>query len=81
MVAEMADAAHRFPDRRPACNCCALSHLRLPRYRPSHRSLATHGGYPTTIARWVQQLGGSGKTIANKHGFLSGAMKAAVTAG
>ena len=24
----------------------------------------------TTIARWVKQLGGSGKTIANKHGFL-----------
>ena len=36
---------------------------------------------PATIARWVQQLGGSGKTIANKHGFLSGALKAAVTAG
>jgi hypothetical protein len=32
----------------------------------------------TTIARWVQQLGGSGKTIANKHGFLSGAFNAAV---
>ena len=35
----------------------------------------------TTIARWVKQLGGSGKTIANKHGFLSGALNAAVRAG
>lgn len=35
----------------------------------------------TTIARWVKQLGGSGKTIANKHGFLSGAMQGAVRAG
>ncbi|MGY4713090.1 tyrosine-type recombinase/integrase [Mycolicibacterium sp. CBM1] len=34
-----------------------------------------------TIARWVNQLDGSGKTIANKHGFLSGAFKAAVRAG
>jgi hypothetical protein len=25
----------------------------------------------TTIARWVKQLGGSGKIISNKHGFLS----------
>jgi integrase len=35
----------------------------------------------TTIARWIKQLGGSGKTIANKHGFLSGAFQAAVRAG
>lgn len=35
----------------------------------------------TTIARWVKQLGGSGKTISNKHGFLSGAFNAAVRAG
>jgi integrase len=35
----------------------------------------------TMIARWVKQLGGSGKTIANKHGFLSGALNAAVRAG
>lgn len=34
-----------------------------------------------TIARWVNGLGGSGKTIANKHGFLSGAFKASVRAG
>ena len=35
----------------------------------------------TTIAKWVKQLGGSGKTIANKHGFLSGALNSAVRAG
>jgi integrase len=35
----------------------------------------------TTIARWVKQRGGSGKTISNKHGFLSGAFNAAVRAG
>jgi integrase len=35
----------------------------------------------TTIARWVKQLGGSGKTISNKHGFLSGAFNAPVRAG
>jgi integrase len=35
----------------------------------------------TTIARWVKQLAGSGKTIANKRGFLSGALNAAVRAG
>jgi hypothetical protein len=35
----------------------------------------------TTIARWVKQLGGSGKTISNKHGFLSGALNAAVRTG
>ena len=31
----------------------------------------------STIARWVKQLGGSGKTTSNKHGFLSGAFNAA----
>jgi len=35
----------------------------------------------TTIARWVKQLSGSGKTISNKHGFLSGAFNAGVRAG
>lgn len=35
----------------------------------------------STIARWVNGLRGSGKTISNKHGFLSGAFKAAVRAG
>lgn len=45
------------------------------------------GGLPltavteATVARWVRQLSGSGKTIANKHGFLSGAFKAAVKSG
>ena len=33
------------------------------------------------VARWVQRLEGSGKTIRNKHGFLSSALKAAVKAG
>ena len=35
----------------------------------------------STIAKWVKQLSGSGKTISNKHGFLSGAFNAAVRAG
>jgi integrase len=35
----------------------------------------------TTIAKWVKQLEGSGKTISNKHGFVSGAFNAAVRAG
>lgn len=38
----------------------------------------------TTIARWVNDLeesGASGKTIANKHGFLAGALNHAVRAG
>lgn len=33
-----------------------------------------------SIARWVQSLEGSGKTIQNKHAFLSGALGAAVRA-
>ncbi|ALY07674.1 tyrosine integrase [Gordonia phage Howe] len=38
----------------------------------------------TTIARWVNDLaatGASGKTVANKHGFLAGALNHAVRAG
>jgi integrase len=35
----------------------------------------------STVRRWVQQLSGSGKTIANKHGFLSAAFKEAVKSG
>jgi hypothetical protein len=35
----------------------------------------------TTIARWVKQLSGSGKTISNKHGFLSGAFNAGYAPG
>jgi integrase len=36
------------------------------------------------VAKWMQRLfemGSSGKTIANKHGFLSGALNAAVRSG
>jgi hypothetical protein len=32
----------------------------------------------TTLAKWVKQLGGSGKSIANKHCFVSGALDATV---
>jgi integrase len=32
----------------------------------------------TTIARWVKQLGGSGNTNSNKHGFVSGAFNVTV---
>lgn len=35
----------------------------------------------TDVADWVNGLTGSGKTIANKHGFLSGALKQAVKDG
>ncbi|UQE74244.1 site-specific integrase [Gordonia sp. PP30] len=35
----------------------------------------------TVVARWVNGLAGSGKTIANKHGFLAGALNHAVRAG
>ena len=40
--------------------------------------LGGHGGHDREM---VKQLGGSGKTISNKHGFVSGAFKAAVRAG
>jgi integrase len=33
------------------------------------------------IARWVNELPGAAKTIHNKHGFVAGALAAAVTAG
>lgn len=33
------------------------------------------------ISTWVQQMTGSGKTIANKHGFVSAALNAAIQAG
>jgi integrase len=33
----------------------------------------------STIARWIKQL--DGRTIANKHGFISGTFNAAVRAG
>ena len=48
---------------------------------PAFGSLQISAVTETTIARWVKQLDGSGKTIANKHGFLSGAFNAAVRAG
>jgi integrase len=35
----------------------------------------------STIRRWVQALRGSGKTIANKHGFVSAAFKQAAKSG
>jgi integrase len=52
----------------------------LARYRtyvrrdidPIFGSMPVSAVTETTIARWIKQLGGSGKTIANKHGFLSG---------
>ena len=61
----------------------------LTRYRtyvardidPVFGSMPVSAVTETTIAKWVKQLGGSGKTIANKHGFLSGALNAAVRAG
>lgn len=34
-----------------------------------------------TIGRWVKQMGGAAKTVQNKHGFVSGAFKAAVKKG
>ncbi len=48
---------------------------------PVFGSLPISAVTETTIARWIKQLGGSGKTIANKHGFLSGAFNGAVRAG
>jgi integrase len=60
----------------------------LARYRtyvrrdidPVFGSMPVSAVTETTIARWIKQLGGSGKTIANKHGFVSGAFQAAVRA-
>ncbi|WP_322544461.1 site-specific integrase [Rhodococcoides fascians] len=51
------------------------------------RDLATISATPLfavderAIAGWVNSLDGSGKTIANKHGFLAGALKVAVRRG
>ncbi len=61
----------------------------LSRYRtyvardidPVFGSMPVSAVTETTIARWVKQLDGSGKTIANKHGFLSGALNAALRVG
>jgi integrase len=52
----------------------------LARYRthvdrdvdPVFGSMPVSAVTETMIAKWVKQLGGSGKTISNKHGFVSG---------
>jgi integrase len=70
-------------------NLTGVQPATLARYRtyvrrdidPVFGSMPVSAVTETTIARWIQQLGGSGKTIANKHGFLSGAFQAAVRAG
>ena len=57
------------------------SYLRM-NITPSIGALPLTSITDTTIARWVHSLhGASGKTIKNKHGFLSGALAAAVKAG
>lgn len=69
-------------------NLTGVQPATLARYRtyvtrdidPVFGSMPVSAVTETTIARWVQQLGGSGKTISNKHGFLSGAFNAAVRA-
>lgn len=48
------------------------------------RTMAIDAVTPRTVRAWVRSLeagGASGKTIKNKHGFLSSAMKSAVQAG
>jgi integrase len=70
-------------------NLTGVQPATLARYRsyvardidPVFGSMPVSAVTETTIARWVKQLDGSGKTIANKHGFLSGALNAAVRAG
>ena len=70
-------------------NLTGVQPATLARYRtyvrrdidPVFGSMPLSAVTETTIARWIKQLGGSGKTIANKHGFLSGAFQAAVRAG
>jgi integrase len=70
-------------------NLTGVQPATLARYRtyvardidPVFGSMPVPAVTDTTIARWVKQLGGSGKTISNKHGFLSGALNAAVRAG
>ena len=69
-------------------NLTGVQPATLARYRtyvtrgidPVFGSMPVSALTETTIARWVKQLGGSGKTISNKHGFLSGALNAAVRA-
>jgi integrase len=70
-------------------NLTAVQPATLARYRtyvardvdPVFGSMPITAVSETTIARWVKQLDGSGKTISNKHGFLSGAFNAAVRVG
>ena len=70
-------------------NLTGVQSATLARYRtyvardidPVFGSMPVSAVTEATIAKWVKQLGGSGKTIANKHGFVSGAFKAAVRAG
>jgi integrase len=70
-------------------NLTGVQPATLARYRtyvacdidPIFGSIPVSAVTETTIAKWVKQLDGSGKTIANKHGFLSGALSAAVRAG
>jgi integrase len=70
-------------------NLTGVQPATLNRYRtyvtrdvdPVFGSLPISAVTETTIARWVNQLDGSGKTISNKHGFVSGAFNAAVRAG
>jgi integrase len=70
-------------------NLTGVQPATLARYRsyverdidPVFGSMPVSAITETTIARWVNQLNGSGKSISNKHGFLSGALNAAVRAG
>jgi integrase len=70
-------------------NLTGVQPATLARYRtyvrrdidPAFGSMPVSAVTETTVARWIKQLGGSGKTIANKHGFVSGAFQAAVRAG
>jgi len=70
-------------------NLTGVQPATLARYRtyvtrdidPVFGSIPVSAVTETTIAQWIKQLDGSGKTIANKHGFLSGALNAAVRAG
>jgi hypothetical protein len=71
---------HRQPHRCTAGHPRALPHLRRRDIDPVFGSIPVSAVTETTIAKWVKQLDGS-KTIANKHGFLSGALNAAVRAG
>lgn len=58
--------------------------LMVAKQMPNLADLPLDAVTPSAISKWVNGMsaeGLSGKTIANRHGFLSGAMKAAVRAG